>query len=450
MSVMSLLENLSAHQPSQISSYARRVLYQALGPLAPSWLVPELAEAEETDPPGTERLALENGTIPLLVVQAGAQCRLLREALLLPVCWEKGTHPDNRLPVKLLDLADDILDSLCRYAEGRTETWAGSLCSDDWSLCAAVDVDLGGFEIDPKSAAVSLMAGLLVVASGGKPNPKIVATGAWKAGVGIESIGGLGPKTQLAACSPGVQMLFVPEFQQPGAEQFADEIRANGSGGPLDIKSLKTTTSDPLRALSDLLAELEMPPSDNAEFTERKDHYLRLVGWNRDGAQRYYRNRLLSEIVARCRTKVQAQTSDGSFDVLATILTRNYDLAVIAVGAFRPNRCILFFTDDTKKHLNDCREQMAPWLAKDRVQPIEIDAEADVESLAQTISDTLRPVCDQKLVIDLTPGKKTMTLAMYEAAPPAAMLYYLHNKWRGRIVEPDSENPDVWSKHNSP
>ena len=190
-------EQFVCQDPAALSVRGAAEAAHRLGELAFYVLRPEvLARAAQHPDPRVKRLA-ETDPSPkhhrpgacwaIFVNPHPDQWRLLRPAFLLPFQWRRTESPSAAkrhsayLPETMRQLADSIVNQLAKGAETNK---IGSI-DQHWSLHWPEGVETKGAEmlahlpLKPDSAWAALAGGLIVAAFGGKPDPKILATGAY-------------------------------------------------------------------------------------------------------------------------------------------------------------------------------------------------------------------------------------------------------------------------------
>ena len=166
---------------------------------------------------------------------------LLRDAFVLPFCW---TAVDEGLGNPRGEGTAKLPPSVAKLAQGVVRQLRGEfreVAEKDWELKLASPYgldreDLSWMPLEEASGWAALAAGLIVAArgGGGKPDPRVWATGAWSDGgivpVGDQSLPG---KVGLAV-EFGARKFFVPEDQKPAAEAWVQ-----GCGATLEIGAVE-------------------------------------------------------------------------------------------------------------------------------------------------------------------------------------------------------------------
>jgi hypothetical protein len=366
----------------------------------------------------------------------------LRDALPLPLAWQKDAEHSSRLPQKLLQLAERILNQLSgTHAPVTSGRWAVQLHPeiDDGR------VDLSGLDdlLEVDSAWAALAGSLIVAAAGGRPDPLVWATGAWRDRSGVMPVR-LEAKLQLAA-EFGLRKLFVPASQQNECETWA---AANRSRNTPEFGTLQEGTTDALSALRSLAAELDVPPGKGESPEQRREWYLRQTSETR--AERYYRTNLLPDIAKRLRRQWLKNGTVCSHVV--TILSDSPTLAWLAPKVTGARCCLVLYTKGRNEQEEQEKLAALDWLKESLAEQCHIagrhftSVEQLVANCEQVIDSFTASADPRAVVLDLTPGTKEMTLelALSAARPGNRLMYIRHERHRRRPV-PFSEQLVLWS-----
>ena len=426
------------------------------GPLADWWLTPEvlklkacyaashfpitaLMTADRWHPP-----SLPQGCGDCWVVLANERPErlpLLRAGRVLPLRWAQNAEHDVRLPAGLLQVADQVVDEL------RREDVEGI-----WGLRAATEDflqrhDLSGLEGDDRdygSVWVPLAAGLLLAAYKGKPDPAVWSSGAWLAGKGIQPIAELEAKLEVAV-KFGAKTFFVPEPNVKSAQSIVD------SGGiPLEILPTIAGKPSPNDALRQYRARLHMRPARDDPQDERAGYYLARP--TLQDAQQYYLEDILRDVADDCRRKFDGSWPGRSITALITTVSAGAELIDLAVRVLRPRECLALYSDLFKEAARQVKER----IEADRSGPAcEVRLKEFRAGQFGPMVAEIRKHLDEftclfpraQIAIDLTPGLKTITLALFRLAPQGShLVYWDADKHRptNRAI-PFSEVPLHWA-----
>jgi hypothetical protein len=426
--------------PEDLKPREAAELADALGPAA-LWILNEEAIrrlAEEAPwcvsaPP--PELSPEAGCCGI-VYAAEKEFPLLENAFVLPVQWCEGPAADRFLPERLRDLAARVV----RHLHPKRA----------WSLhrfSPFDEIDLSPLDgmLQHESGWVSLAGGLHIADRGGKPRPKVWATGCWDGDGGIVEPGGIEVKLALAR-KRGVEEFFVPEELAPRLPQERPRIGR-----------LRTGLLSPADALQDYLAALDAPPGPNAERDLRIEYYLR----QREGhpkTREYYRENLLPEVVRERRRQMEKEEPGWSPTHLVTVVSGSPELIHLAVRVLQAEQCLLLYIesengDEINNRMRNTALDLAAELngAKDLKIKAECKAFPENERMAevmwQHITSFAGGTPDGRLVFDVTPGSKLMTLALEYLARtfrPESSLLYVSKKMDGNRLVPLSERLSRW------
>ncbi|MCS6852809.1 MAG: hypothetical protein NZ700_16750 [Gemmataceae bacterium] len=355
---------------------------------------------------------------------------LLRPAFAVPLQWRRGESVDCGLPKRLHNLAERV--------KGHLDVKAS------WSLHRLPPfdhLDLSGLDelLSHESGWASVAAALLLLLHGGKPRPDVWATGAWDQNTYLQPVTGLSAKVDLAR-QWRINRLFVPEVQL-GA------VKASG----LELLPLHTGRRNPREALRSYLIALEAPPPRTATREERCNYYMRLPA---DSAERnaYYRDNLLPDIIAECRSRLIAPHDGWSPSHLITLVSKNPELIELSAQALGVRCCLLLYADDATgggemKRLADEAAANLRTIGLEAVVAEFRHGPDMAPTMWAPIETFCRNVTPDALVFDATPGTKLMTLCIERLARqffPSSWLIYLHHFIRQNRVEPFSERLVCW------
>jgi hypothetical protein len=444
------VERLCSRQCSPLSALEAAV---GLGCLAAWWLRPEvLHEAARLQPEWAPCwagpvLSPELGGCHLLLVSRDPErLKLLRPAFLLPVCWVTGEGHAPGLPAALRPLAEKVVSQV---VESRARESGGTV---SWGLRLAFgagqeELDLTGLEMDFGSAWAPLAAGLLLAGQGIVADPEVWATGTWDRYSGVGPVEGLPAKLELAR-EHGVRRLFLPLPQRREAEQIGP---GDPSAPPPQLGFLlPDERGRPREVLRPLLTELGMPPDENASLETRGRNFALLPG-DHPRAYPYYRETILPEVVVRLRRLREERWPDWRPSHLVTILSTSEELVPLAAGALAVRHVLICYTPDGEKgRLSLAAGRIRADLEARGVactlapfrdgSPLEI--EASLHPHVQAFTAGIDP---KNAVLDVTPGKKPMALALERLAPPDSWLvYWKHEQLGDRRPDPGHEDIERW------
>jgi hypothetical protein len=363
---------------------------------------------------------------------------MLRLAVVLPLRWRWQTLDDPALPAELQRLAGTV----CRTCKVK-----------GWGLwLGAEGVDLSPFQAEPgwfDSGWASLAGALLLADRQLCPRPDVWASACWEAEGGVGPVNGLPEKIDLAGAL-GAKHFFVSYDQRREARSW----RLQNPSHPVTVEFLAAGESGPVRALAPYLTQLGHPPGAAAPFEERKNYYLLLPSG--EAASGYYWDALLSDIALARREQAQRDWPDWAPRHFVTVVSYSEELVPLGVEASGAKRCLLLYTADkadkiasklarVRRHLEGRGVECQPALFTEGPQ-VELVRQFH-QHLRAFLPAGTRP---EEVCLDLTPGKKPMSLALAEVAPPGSSLLYLDHEFRlDRRAETGTEAVRLWRTADS-
>lgn len=429
---------------ARLSGPARdAALVEALGWLAPWWLPRETVERAVPFQPAYRAyldplsLPVDPGGCWILLVRRDDLP--LRPAFLLPLRWREGPADDPHLPLPLRDLADRVRTQLADREDRRWGLWLARPASEEPLDLAALDHQFGA-----SSAWASLAGGLLLARDGLASNPRVWASVAWSEQYGIAQVEGVNEKLDLAA-EWQVEQFFAPAQNQPAV---ADWEMARSAGWPR-VTLLAPVSGRPQagRLLEPYLSELGVEPAEgqSAELAQR--YYARV---DRVRARDFYWRRLLDPAVQGCRRGIPAECRATHAVTVASL-----EPAPVALGplALQVGYCLLLYRPETGGRIDRVRRQVRERLEANGIEVRESlllrdDRAGELEEVAGHLACFAGGLPPERLAIDLTPGYKSLTLALEAVGPPGSWLLYCRHVQTGpdNRVQPGSERYDCWRK----
>lgn len=419
---------------------------ERLGWLAPWWMSDEaLARAAEQQPAyhaflQKPRLSLVPGSCwPICVVKCRSKHSLLRPAILLPCQWQRGQPHDPFLPRPLVRLADLV----CSQVKEKD--------SEQWGLRLNVPyggeaVDLSAFDesaFEPSSAWASLATGLILAVKNLCPDTRVWASAAWDEKIGIGAVSGINEKLELAKAW-NASKVFLPAQDHAQAEAWCQN-----SGVALDIRYLAPVADKPnaLRVLEPYLAELLVEPEPKDSLQRRLSYYE--IVPNKQ-AIKFYGKSFLWEAIKRNSQKFLNHKL--SVTHLVTALGNQANHVFMTAAALGVRHCLAVYKESgsvssARQELNERCQSSGITLEFFEVPGESIQEEA--RYLKERVEKFAPPptVTPSQLAFDLTPGFKSLTLALLEVAPKGAhLLYCRHEQLPDGRVKPGTEKYDVWQK----
>lgn len=346
----------------------------------------------------------------------------LRPAFPLPLRWRRGAD-DPGLPESLLDLAQGI---------------RSTMGIEEFGLCRStafetIDMSLAGLQLGSESAWPALCAQLCLRRQNLRNRPEVTATAIFDPNEGPRPVerGSLTSKVE-AAADAGVTWLFVAPADRRKAESAA--------GQRLNIGVLNASTA-PMEMLEPMLAVLEAPPGPGSPLERRIEYYQHLHPWNREGAQDYYVDQLLGELVRRCADTHAVKFRDLRGGTLVSMLSTNPENLLFSVAVLRPRRLLALHSDASGPD----HARVRRILEHEELRETEVECRSfgsmDDDSYLSRIHELLQSVGDAQgpLVLDVTPGPKPVAILMTRTLSRAHGIVYLQTKTHGRHYKPGTE-----------
>ncbi|MCC6240012.1 MAG: hypothetical protein IT448_06920 [Phycisphaerales bacterium] len=426
---------------------------RALGSLARWWLSPQVLDlAVQVDPAWREsrqmplRLGSEPGSCAILFAQPnGSRLSLLRQTFALPLQWQLTDEPNGcKLPLAVRELARQVRQSLASEYGDRVNKCTLKLAAidhiDQMDL-SALDADV----LKAESGWAPLAAGLVLLLEGGKPDPRVLATGAWDSAGGLGSVGELQAKIN-AARELGVSQLFIPEVQyleSLGLDHGALTLVYL----PMGVQPAGGSAS-PSAALRPLLSALEVPPT-TGDLPSRLAYYARLNKLDRNKATEFYVGHLLADLIQSCQQRCN-QSQETRFDLLVTTASPHWELIPFAIGTFQLRQCVVLRLGEDKlveQGVEKARQFVARMGLQCAIDVMDIGQTTTLleRGLPPSLGDRSAALKDSPVGWDITPGPKYISLLMQQAARAKDVLLYLGHRYEGRDrLEPGDEEYRIW------
>lgn len=406
-------------------------------PLARAWLQAEVITAaqnfrDECYGKAPSAGAVASGGISI----ARGQCRLLmvtsdtlpllKPSFILPVEWRRCSEvgeSSSRLPIGLAVFAAGVLRDI------RVEGLSLHL-PDSWE---SAGIDMSRLLFFHKSAWGSLAAGAAIFQQHGATVSDVMVTAAWSSegdgGHGwISPVCGVLAKCN-AAQEAGARVLFVPRANMSDVEQWRQKPDSDQS---LEIRWLSDEVTNPRRAIGPILASLEVRPSRAVgdSFDRLCDYHARMPS---SDADEFYRSELVEDACARLLDRLPRELRPpGRVRKLTFIASRSLAVPWLLTSLFDPDQILILHDGGLDVGLiDDCRWTL-PTLKRAGGHPrlVRVD-ECAPESLEADVHRHLevfeRDFPLGQLLVDLTPGYRAFNLALLAAAPPQAVLIYVHS-----------------------
>ncbi|MGB9687426.1 hypothetical protein [Thermogutta sp.] len=455
---------LAQRTPEELSPRDAMVLARGLGRLA-AWLLKPavIAKAiEEQKDWGAkdEQCKWLECTLPegpgacwIVAVRKTCQFHALRDAFVLPLRWKKGpSEKPPTLPEGLQQVANEVLSELNVSQEIKeSDQWEIHPASDDLFNAAG----LFFLEGDYSSAWAPLAGSLMVAAGDGKPDHRVWATGAWKPGVGLTRVEGIREKLALASEFEATQF-FVPASCFDEARQLARD-----NNWSIEIKKFEQSTDRPREALRPYISQLRVRASKSDSEKERAKTYLQIP----DDIERrqYYLDCIVEDLAERLRDQFSKEPEKLACRSFITVVSDSPELIYLMHFVFRPKASWIFYSQGNNRY-RELATEVETWLKSPPVQQrigscqvhIEAFQDGDLGELVRCFRDLVARLLQEddrrSLVVDVTPGKKTMSIAWALAAPRGARLVYVDSQFdhEARKPKPFTEKLTVFSLDTLP
>ena len=459
------IERLAQKSPEELTNPEALKLARELGPLA-SWLLkPEVLEkarlelaaygwpTEEISQYRKPYLPDGPGACWVVAVRKDTCYPALRDSIVLPLRWQEGlSEKPPILPEGLQEVADEVVREL-KASRAIAE-------SDQWELHPAsdnlFDPGLPFLKGDYSSAWAPLAGALILAANKGKPDHKVWATGAWDRQAGVIRVEGIREKLAVAKEFHASQF-FVPASCSDEACQWVRE-----NNWPIEIKTFERSTPRPHEALRPYKLQLRVPASKSDPPEERAATYLDISSDHE--RRKYYLDCILEDLANELRNQFSKEPEKLQCRYFITIVSDSPELIYLMHFVFRPRKSLILYTQESQSNRrNESYPKLAAeveeWLKSPEVQKqlgsseprVEAFPDGDLEELVRRfrslVDELLQGDDPRSLVIDVTPGKKIMSIAWTLAAPKGARLVYVDSKFApaARKPQPFTERLTIFS-----
>ncbi len=386
-----------------------------------------LALREDYQTPRREDVA---GACVALFVKPQNSCAspLLRDCFGVPLVWRSQEHlhaPDcppgaPSLPASLQRLAADVRKHILpRHSHACWGLWHRFSRQAMIALSDLMGCDTAGAAsaLPADSAFVPLAISLQLVRQGGNFDC-VWATGCFDQYRGIKRVEALAAKHAFV-CEiiqswnpPNPVRFYVPEDNAPEAKPSCALVQVT-SLPPLDHDPHRSLHELTLNALRVPLQQLHSPPPANAPFEDRVNFWAEHTVWDKEAANRYYREHIFKEEAAKMRESLTTPVPAGL--LLATICEYgSYDKLDMLTEVLQLPRgdVVLFYSG---KRPDPPGVQHCFELPQEEI--------TDPKALARFVRESLDGLPQHgghgaRYIFDLTAGTKPMSVGLYLAARP--------------------------------
>ncbi|MCS7237140.1 MAG: hypothetical protein NZ899_02575 [Thermoguttaceae bacterium] len=462
-----LLEKWAETSPDDLQPEQAYDLAFRLGDFAPYLLADKVLEKAtqhsirllgNSSPPFLRRRislqeALPPGSCPILVANRSPErCRLVRPGFVFPVRWVGAREHDRRLPKSLHETADKVRAEVAKYLEAinkdSSPAAAGRRPVEEYFLRPEppgllTNVDTEAVCWDFQSAWATLVAGLLLAYWNATPRPGIVATGA-RGEDKVAKVDCVEAKVQ-AAIDFGVEVLFVPDEQHEDFKEVANSLGAQ----QLKVRKFGSQPGSCRKLLGLYLDELQVPPGKDAPQEDRARYYWLLQDPRK--AADYYQENILPEVAELLRRKLEDCSAQISHVVLS--LSQSPQLAELVAFATRPQSILVFTNENIEKYEEEFDRFVKNHLPSTKVIKANVSVGSSWDELrdcySRSIKNFLGSAPPNSVLVDLTAGKKIMSLACLEACPPGAWLLCIESSMLDGRIRPFTEKFHILQKRTA-
>ncbi len=421
--------------------------------LAPWWLSRTTLEKAARNPAFKAYLTSPNiRPVPgsCRIVFAGPQDPSpLRRAFQLPLRWVPDTDHSDRLPPSVRKLGDLVLGQLKNKMSKDSTKWGLH-----FEPQAGLDsVDLG--KVSPQqllanSGWLAVYGGLRLALQNRTTDLSVWASVAFDKQIIIRSVDRLGDKLGLAVEEGGDQF-FLPTQNMEEALRHCEQNSLNIQLRKIDPQ-LEQANLD--KVLEDYLVEVGIAPGEFSSFDERRKHYSILP---RRRADAYYWDFLLDDVIKRCQERFRGKFDGDRPTHLITVVGNTPNPIALGIGASGVRECLLVYEQPEENGEGPSSNRIVQNLKQlsefARVKGIEpTSAPITLGNRTQEINEirkhleNWKPSNSSNLLVDLTPGYKSISFALEHLVNPNTWLMYCRHQQLtpDNRVDPGTEDFECW------
>jgi hypothetical protein len=370
----------------------------------------------------------------LVVTEPAALGHVLAPGLMLPLMWRPGGSHDVRLPAGLRVLADEVLGAV-----------SGALKQElGWGLWlwAGLDADLSGLDAEMtwRSAWTTLAAGLMVAASGGRPDLRVFSTADYDVASGeARYVRGIEEKLEaIARVERREGEEFLVFVAAANAEDARGLVTKRGWGWlkveEYPVRAMQGDGWGLRDVLKPQLDRLMVPPADADEF---------LVWVNSATLSQGRRGALYQQphIVSRLATLLWEHDAKRLKEVGVLLVSaglNHFNQAALLSLTLKPERVIIAWQGDSERIAIEFEEWLCgidvAWRGRiDRREVPEIRGAKDIPRWRELVGELRAQVegAAGQVVVDVTGGTRAMTWALEQAGGEQARLVYIAHRVAG-------------------
>ncbi len=398
-----------------------------------------------------------------VVLKQSERWPLASPAFLLPLEWVPGDH-FTAIPKTLSDVADQVVECMRqspRLLEQLTASDQQDILSQAWGLrwspAAWEHVDLSAASLSPESAWAPLAIGFASAVLQQVLDADLFATGHWDA---TKNLWQVGPETLPdklnAGLGAGKTLFVVPSQNVPRVDGYLRTVSSEQvANPPITIGLADSNQGDLYEGVMAAVMQAGLEPDVAAPKASRVDYYL-TRGTNQQ-ADDFYRRNLLNSIAAERRSDLErSKLKNWQPEHLVSIVSNSDVLIQLAVLIFRPKQLHLIYTRDGQVSFGMHKRFMAleNWLMQEQqlissgnMHEKAIDDDLlELPELAKYVANLSRGAGRTDVLVDATPGKRAMSLAMLEGVKKGdRVLCWWHDTHKAtRRPIPFSEKVLLW------
>ncbi|MCS7167145.1 MAG: hypothetical protein RMI91_02705 [Gemmatales bacterium] len=427
-----LLLNLLRKRPDQVTPLEWIELYRLLGNLAPLVLHDEAVRRIEKEVRirfPMVQLPQDRGSCWIVMATVHPEdYPLLRPAFVIPLQWLKTEQGDPRLPARLHELSQRVRTELAiAFGEPEYREWNLHL----HPYFAPPDATLSFRSLDDRlsfeSGWVALAGGLYLAQHNGQPDEHVWVSARWCPQRGIQRVGHLEEKLALAAQFQ-VRSFFIPDEQENEVPQCYLPMICKLPQGSNRLRDVLATY------LSALDVRPAQPACDEASFRHCAAWYMRQLRPLEHC--HFYCHYLLPYLAEKLRQQFRQEHPLYQPEVLVTVVSPSWNLVPLMARVFGVRQCALLYTSDDARiaaHVAEVRNYLQQCTQVEQMMEIPFRMNQMAEDFLRLPVWQVYPA--DKVLVDLTPGKKLMSLHLYSAAPRGSWMVYLDShQQEGRPV----------------
>lgn len=396
------------------------------------------------------------------IVKGQARWRHANPAFMFPLKWTQSPHSE-KVPCALVEVAKQVSERLRaspRLIEQSQSADAMARLQADWGLSWSLsdwqDVNLSALPLSPESAWAPLTLGLASAIVGTHLSDDLLATGFWDSEKNVWTVG---PATLPAKLSTGFQagrqLFVVPASVAQDARSF---LRLHDQKKAMVVE-LVDDPDDLYAGVLPGLLQSGTEPTSAEPLQQQIDWYLSRAT-NNESDDYYYKVLLPAIAVIRRNELAGTEISNWRPGYLLSIVSNSEVLIPLTSLIFRPRKLQLIYTHDTpqSRGMEERFNKFESWLTEikkihpelsevELLRPLVVDDALEslpkfVDCLKRIPRDAGKP----SVLIDSTPGKRAMQLAMLQGAQQGdRILCWWHNTHlANRRPIPFSEKMLLW------